>query len=169
MAELAKKLFGGFQLGRKLLTTGVGMAHKIRNVFHSAPVQSLIGSLPGSLKDNIHKAANIGGKLLSGAEAVQLKLQEAQPLIGAVQQAVARMEDGGMVKASGATKSVELARKSLTPEASQRLPGLVAVGGARNFAGLQNQSLGKGMSMASFPIGGNVVNPVSMSKPAMMF
>jgi hypothetical protein len=159
MAELAKKLFSGFQMGRKLLTTGLGIAHKIRNVYQSAPVKSLISALPQSAQDVLAKGANIGGSILRGAEATQLKLQQAQPVLGAIQQAVQRLEDGGM-----ATKSVELARKSLMPEASQRMPAIVAKTGMGSPMGLQKQAFGAGAHMATFPHGfGNVANPVGMS------
>ncbi len=159
MAELAKKLFSGFQMGRKLLTTGLGIAHKIRNVYQSAPVKSLIGALPQSAQDVIGKAANVGGNILRGAEATQLKLQQAQPVLGAIQQAVARLEDGGMAT----SQSVQLARK-LNPEASQRVPAVVVKSGMGSPMGLQKQVMGAGAHMATFPHGfGNVANPVPMS------
>lgn len=161
--SLGQKLVSGFNLGRKLLHTGVALGHKVKQVYQSPLARSFLGMLPGGLQSAVQSAADIGGKILSGAEQVQQKLRSAEPLVNKVTSAVARLEDGGM-----ATKSVQLA-KGLRPEASQRTPALVATVGMKNPMGLMNQTFGKGMSMASFPIGGNVVNPVSMSKPAMMF
>lgn len=156
-AELGKKLFGGFQMGRKMLTTGLGIGHKIRSAYQSAPVQGLISMLPQSAQQALGKVANIGGKALSGAEAVQMKLQQAQPVLGAIQQAVSRLEDGGMVK------SVELARK-LNPEASQRVPAVVVRSGVGSQMGLQKQAFGMGAHMTAMPHGyGAVANPVGMS------
>ena len=160
--SLGQKLVSGFNLGRKLLHTGVALGHKVKQVYQSPLARSFLGMLPSGLQSAVQSAADIGGRILSGAEQVQQKLRSAEPLVNRVTSAVARLEDGGMVK------SVQLA-KGLRPEASQRMPALVATVGMKNPMGLMNQTFGKGMSMASFPIGGNVVNPVSMSKPAMMF
>lgn len=160
--SLGQKLVSGFNLGRKLLHTGVALGHKVKQVYQSPLARSFLGMLPSGLQQAVQSAADVGGRILSGAEQVQQKLRGAEPLINKVTGAVARLEDGGMAK------SVQMAR-GVRPEASQRLPALIATVGMKNPMGLQNQAFGKGMSMASFPIGGNVVNPVSMSKPAMMF
>lgn len=160
--SLGQKLVSGFNLGRKLLHTGVALGHKVKHLYESPIGRTFVGLLPSGIQSAVQSIAGVGGRLLSGAEQVQQRLRSAEPLVNRVTSAVARLEDGGMVQ------SVQRA-KGLRPEASQRMPALVATSGMRNGMGLMNQTFGKGMSMASFPIGGNVVNPMSMSRPAMMF
>ena len=158
--SLGSKISQGYGFFKRALGTGIGIGRKVRELYNSPLATELRSFLPTSFQAPLEIAEKIGGKLLGGAEQLQQKLNTGEQLAGVVRRAGEMALSGELQRAP---KSVELAR-GLMPEASQRVPAVVASGGLRQLQGMESQVMGRGASLPTFPFGfGNVANPVGKS------
>ena len=144
--ELGKKLSGGYELGKKVLASGIALGNKVRHFANSDVVQGIYKMLPPRLQAPVSAVAMLGEKALTMAEKLQSKINTGEQYAERVKDAFNRAKSVEMPRQTNAVNKEQLMEQG----SSLRIPDKMITGGSRSQEITTRGPIGPAMSPMMF-------------------